>query len=661
MAEDHLKQRMDAYHRWKSALVRTIENFHAWLEEHGLDDEGVNRQLDEAREQLLSDTLTVACVAEFSRGKSELINALLHGSGQQRLLPSQAGRTTRCPTELFFDRESQRSYISLLPVETRLQDLTLAELKSRPEHWTTIHLDLESPQQMAIALGEVMRVKRLPLLEARRLGFTPDELVTPQGDGPPGTVEVPMWRHARISFPHPLLRQGLVILDTPGLNALGSEPELTLDMLPNAQAVLFVLAADAGVTRSEMEVWRTHILRDRDAADETLLVGLNKIDTLWDDLREETEVQAMIDEQVRETARLLGVSDERVFPVSAQKALLAKVRGDRDLLERSRMSALEDYLTRRVLPARQRIVRDQVVKRIGWLVENARNRVAVNLERNRAQLEEMRELGSKRDDLRKHLEAAVNDLRERFGAVAASYHTNRTLVEHQGKALVEAFAVERLDALMSQTRRAMMGSWTTAGLFREIQGFFDEAGELLQQAMDQARETRDLVNLIYRKFQERHGTGVVQVRALDLERHMREFRRLEARAAEFRRDPRTALSEQGYVTKRFFLTLVSKVRLLFLAAHAEAGRWVEGVMTPLHTQLEDQRSSIEARLAVLTRLGDSKETIDNNLRLLEKRCASGEAQLNALDRMRELIERPLPFELVSEQPEREKGGLRLVR
>ena len=38
------------------------------------------------------------------------------------------------------------------------------------------------------------------------------------------------------------LRQGLRILDTPGLNALGSEPELTLSMLPSAQAIIFLLA-----------------------------------------------------------------------------------------------------------------------------------------------------------------------------------------------------------------------------------------------------------------------------------------------------------------------------------------------------------------------------------------------------------------------------------
>ena len=83
--------------------------------------------------------------------------------------------------------------------------------------------------------------------------------------GDEGSVDIPCWRHAVINFPHPLLQQGLVILDTPGLNAIGTEPELTLNLLPNAHAVLFLLAADAGVTKTDLEVWNDHLAGEDDA------------------------------------------------------------------------------------------------------------------------------------------------------------------------------------------------------------------------------------------------------------------------------------------------------------------------------------------------------------------------------------------------------------
>ena len=55
------------------------------------------------RERLASDKLVLAFVAEFSRGKSELINAIFFADTGRRVLPATPGRTTMCPVELRFD------------------------------------------------------------------------------------------------------------------------------------------------------------------------------------------------------------------------------------------------------------------------------------------------------------------------------------------------------------------------------------------------------------------------------------------------------------------------------------------------------------------------------------------------------------------------------
>ena len=117
-------------------------------------------------------------------------------------------------------------------------------------------------------------------LQARALGFWHDEQ---PDDNPPtnaqGLVEVPRWRHALINMAHPLLKQGLVVLDTPGLNAIGAEPELTVNLIPQAQTVVFILAADTGVTKSDQTIWREH-LSSMTAGASSHFVVLNKIDTL---------------------------------------------------------------------------------------------------------------------------------------------------------------------------------------------------------------------------------------------------------------------------------------------------------------------------------------------------------------------------------------------
>ncbi|MBA1333546.1 hypothetical protein QQ73_21750, partial [Candidatus Endoriftia persephone str. Guaymas] len=95
-------------------------------------------------------------------------------------------------------------------------------------------------------------------------------------------------------------------------------------MLPSAQGVLFVLGADTGVTRSDMEIWQHHIKGFQSGRQHGLMVVLNKIDTLWDDLRDQHEVEEAIHLQRAEAAKLLGLKERAVFPVSAQKGLLAK-------------------------------------------------------------------------------------------------------------------------------------------------------------------------------------------------------------------------------------------------------------------------------------------------------------------------------------------------
>lgn len=152
-----------------------------------------------------------------------------------------------------------------------------------------------------------------------------------------------------------MLKQGLVILDTPGLNAIGTEPELTLNMLPSAHAVLFLLAADTGVTKSDIEIWRQYIAPVQGASRARLVV-LNKIDGLWDELKTEAQIDAEIAKQVASSAALLDLPPSQVYPVSAQKALVAKVKSDSALLERSRLPGLEAALTQELIPCKQALV-----------------------------------------------------------------------------------------------------------------------------------------------------------------------------------------------------------------------------------------------------------------------------------------------------------------
>ena len=93
----------EAYSQWRMELSRRIAEYRAWLGKEDLNDSQRDLRLQQLIDRLAEDKLHVAFVAEFSRGKSELINAIFLSDLKQRLLPSTAGRTTMCPTELLYD------------------------------------------------------------------------------------------------------------------------------------------------------------------------------------------------------------------------------------------------------------------------------------------------------------------------------------------------------------------------------------------------------------------------------------------------------------------------------------------------------------------------------------------------------------------------------
>src|SRR5574343_144258 len=361
-----------AYTSWRTRLSSCIGDFQDWLGQNELSDAQTDLRLTQLLDRLREYHLNVAFVAEFSRGKSELINAIFFADYGNRMLPSAAGRTTMCPTELLYEA-GQPPSVSLLPIETRAEHASVSEHKHHPERWTVVPLDIHSPEAMQEALRHVSETTRVTPEQAGALGFVIGQSAADlYRVGEDGRVEVPRWRHALINFPHPLLQQGLVILDTPGLNAVGAEPELTLSLLPNAHAVLFLLAADTGVSQSDLAIWKEYI-GGAGLPREGRLVVLNKIDGQWDELKSQAEVDAEIARQAASCAAMLGLAPGQVYPVSAQKALVARVNGDARLLERSRLPLLEEALSQALIPARRQIVGERIASEFGAAISGIRN------------------------------------------------------------------------------------------------------------------------------------------------------------------------------------------------------------------------------------------------------------------------------------------------
>lgn len=641
MSMERLSQQVDAYVAWKRELIREITRYRSWLEHNRLNSDAVAAKLERALKLLRIDHITLAFVGEFSRGKTELINSLFFSEYGQRMLPSQAGRTTMCPTELFFDPRSERSYIRLLPIETRSTSASVAQFKRIPRHWVNIPLDASDPDNMALAFGQVAKTKVMLVEQAIQLGFDPDML---ESAGKRGQVLVPAWRHAMVNFDHPLLRQGLRILDTPGLNALGSEPELTLSMLPNAQAIIFLLAADTGVTASDMNIWQQHIRQLDEDSQTTLFAVLNKIDVLWDDLAGETFVHNAIAQIQSATAKQLGLAKEDVLPLSAKQALLAKVRGDQALLARSQMANLENLLCERIVAQKERLLEEQVVRQVLALLNNSQHVLGLRLQKVSEQLALLGNHQQDNGQLLFELTAKTKDDHSLHHKRLLGLKTNQRLLQRQGQLLRYAVRAERLQEHLEKVRRNLTGSWTTLGINQAIVQFFQAVEQDLHNLQHEADMANKMVAAIYQRHNEENPLSGVDAPQFQLKRYWRELRQLQSKGDQFRLHLKTLLTEQRSLTRRFFATLAQEAIGLHQRVRQDAEQWAAEALMPLMQNTLEHKQMLESHMLRLKALAQETQQSRKRSVQLARYQEELEQQLAQAAEMLRVLRRPAPVQ-----------------
>ena len=644
LAINEFSRRLGDYKRWRDELIEIINEYQTWVESHGLASGEEDLQLYELIDALRSDKLTIALVAEFSRGKTELINAIFFADHRQRLLPSEAGRTTMCPTELRYD-ESEPPCLKLLPIETRKTAATISEYRRTPAAWTVMPLDIDSPKKIAETFQQIVKTKPVTVDQAEELGlYHPDAEHISHLLNNDGTVEIPVWRHAIINYPHPLLKRGLVVLDTPGLNALGTEPELTLSMLPGAQAVLFVLAADTGVTKTDLEVWRNHVCPTRGSRAEGRLVALNKIDTLWDELSNDTAITAAIARQTQETARVLGIGKNQVIAVSAQKGLLGKIKSDYALIERSGLPVLETKLSGDIIPARQELLRERVIHDIGSMVETTSAMIEARLNAVAEQIEELQALGGENRDAIQDLVTRLRDEKQAYDQTLVSFQNMRAVLSDQVKILLDYLSVEAFDGLAEKTRQGMAESWTTPGLREGMKALFDGALDAMEKANKKTQQIRALVQAVYNKFHSEHGLAKIKPVNFSLLPYRSQLQKLYEEAERFRNSPMMIITEQHFVVQKFFVTLVGQARELFSECNTAARAWSKAIMAPILSQVREHKILMDQRLENLKRVHENFDNLSGRIAELESNHQNLENQQLVIRNMLRKINQPLPVD-----------------
>jgi hypothetical protein len=601
--------------QWRDATAEGLAAFRRWAVVGRLIDEQAAARLAHLERRLAAERLTIAFVAESSRGKGELINALFFAERGARLLPT-SGRPILCPTEIGWDPQRPPS-IRLLPIETRDSPRALREYLNEIDTWTHVALDPSNPASLAPACESLTETLVVDTVAAANLGFP--ILSSPR-------TEIPRWRYAVINVPHPVFAAGVSLLDTAGRHTLAAEPELTFHRVPEAAAIVFMLSAESGVSKSDRELWAEHVA-PIGGIDETCFIALNKIDELRDATRGEGQVLSEIDRQVRFAAEALAVAPTRIFALSARQAFVARSQGDRDGLLKSRLYRLEQALSRAMTHQRKLAHATEARAEVRGVFAETRSLLASRLAFANEQVEALTALQGKNQKLVELLAKKAGVERGRLEQARAMMSGLRTVHHRHADELARLLDPNEARAAGMRARGAVSSSAFSSGIGETLDAFFHESREKIARAVAVIEEAKTLMATVKRKFSEEYKIAVIENADFATGRFITELDRLEEHCAlEFKGRSNLLLRSRKSLGALFFDTVALKVIHVFEIADRETRAWMGGFIRPLEAQINDYQEQSNTRIEGMGRIQNAETDLIAKLGELNRLVADVAAQ-----------------------------------
>lgn len=647
-----LTERLAGLQSWRFGLAGQIARVKDFLETHDFLLPNTAAALEEAARAVAAQRITIAFVAEVARGKSELINALFFSNLGRRLLPSGPGRGTRCVTEVRFDRE-RRTGVRLLPVETRENPLSIDALMADESQWRFVAFDADSAESTARALAALSETKRIGIADAVAWGLHAAGVASPSEQSSVAMVDVPRWRYAVINFPHPMLDAGLVVVDTPGIAAFTTEPELARQRVPSADAVLLVLDINEGAGKADLALWKDYLggapsfgaKKPKVEADQTRLIVLNKID----ELRMESPAEGAegarqqmkeIDRKVRETAELLRLDPIRVVAVSGRLGLAGKLESNNDKAVRSRLYQLERTLAASLPAHRQEMLTASTMASL----ENALEASQAALDNDRYDtLEGLRELTrllAKNEKLGTSLSSQAMARQDRLENALRELKSVRNVHVKLGGELATRVDVAAAKRDAARARTAIAAGAMAGGANEVLAEYFSQVREKLDGIEAKIEEVRGLHGSIGERLSRDFGIAVDEPHPFATQRFYTELQRIQEQAsADFAR-PANLMTRRGTTLgEQFDLQIGQRCVHIFEIAAREAAAWMRGLYAALEKPLEKFRDDTMERVSSVEKLKNAEIDLAERVAALQARLDAIKKKHAALDEARRSLAR----------------------
>ena len=386
------------------------------------------------------DSATVLFCGEFKRGKSSLVNAIIG----TELCPTDIGIATSVVTTIKYGavKKAVRYYGNLLE--------NADSLKSEEIEWEDID---------KYTMGDVLEIDNTILVE--------------------------------LSYPSPFLKNGITIIDTPGIGGLDPRHAILTHMaLPKADVIVFVTDAGEPLTQSELEFYESKVL----SCGKRNVVLVNKSDILTADT-----LATHVSNTKLQLAKLGG---PEVIPVSAKCwELYSKLEENDFLLSSNKdavlagiISEVETFKKTQYKKYRDMLIAeiDDVYSAISLEIQqlkkdsNDKIKVVEDLQRQQAALSKFRgDLNNPTSQIRLQINSIFEDARNEV----------QNLISHDGTLLTST----EFDALLESERGLENeGKWFVAQINDRLQKLSRKVDSRIESAFEEISESieKEITNVM---------------------------------------------------------------------------------------------------------------------------------------------------------------------
>lgn len=349
-----------------------------------------SENLNKLSEKVNNDTFKIQVIGTFKNGKSTFINSLLG----EPVLPAYALPCTAVINEVKYGEQKEAILHFRNPLPDKLPESISPKAMSHMQA-----NGMENVPPLKIAYDEIEDYVCIPM------GSDPTEML----------LESP-YEKVELFWPLDMLKEGVEIIDSPGLNEAETRTRVTMDYLAKADAILFVLNAIHLCSMDEMNFIENN-LKAYGFTDPFFVV--NRFDLIPDNQKQGIKKFAEM--------KLAEYSTNQIFYVSAQQALDGAMTNNDALYEKSNMrdftKVLSDFLTKDKgkiklsQPARElkRILNNEALYKIipgqRAMLDSSLDEVKDRYERAKPQLEN---LMSRRDQIVARLNLRIEQSRHEF-------------------------------------------------------------------------------------------------------------------------------------------------------------------------------------------------------------------------------------------------------